>query len=436
MGFSALFFIKIINKLGAVKLTQWLALLTFLSFETIINYRGNIFRDQGYWAFYLISFFYLLEFVETPKIIVGLLWFFSTIIAILFRVEGISLLMFAPFAVLVLKNFTIKEKIIAFIKLYLPLFIVIPCMGLIFLFYGNETKQIFITLWHQIFMLFYLHGSPALLTKFQHVSQQFNDLVLPKAAKHGSAQIILLIGLTGYFIYKLIWNVGVLNVILILASYVKKLIPFKHNQKIIFYWLLIITILIPYNFLLENQFISTRYMVSGCITLLFFVPFALQYCIEHSSEAITTLFSRRVDTNKGKVFSILNLKALFILYLLISAADLIYLGITVYYKNTSSHIVKANMWLYTNRAHLSNVCSTDSWPIFAVDGPKISYSKVDSSLVSIMDKSSNCEYIVYVGSPAHYKSLPLLMTSPTWKPYKTFDAHNMIRSVYIYKRHS
>ncbi|MFN7097080.1 MAG: hypothetical protein ACK4PR_05940 [Gammaproteobacteria bacterium] len=435
LGLSAFFFVKIIIKLGGEQLTAWQAMIVFLSFETILNYRGDVLRDPGYWAFYLMSFYFLLQFAQMPKISTGLMWFFSTIAAILFRVEGIPLLLLSPFAVFFFKHYSFADKLKAWIKLYLPLFILAICAVLAMLFYWTHAKQILLASWHQVAMLFYVHGGNiSVFDKFQLAATHFHDLVLPKVAKLDSATTILFIGLIGYFICKIIGNVGILNFILVLSSWVKKQVPFKENQQVIMIWLILISLLIPLNFLLGNQFISTRYLVSTSIILLLFVPFTLSYCITHPTLPIKHLFTSKKYDIQNNTRSIFSLKALFILYMLVVAGHLGFLWWHAYYKNTSSVSVRANMWLYENRAQLANVCSTDSWPLFAVTGEQIAFDKVDSSLLTLLNDSEKCQYIVFVGSPTRLARLQLLQYSPNWHLYKMFQAHNSKRNIYIFSR--
>ncbi|HYD91138.1 MAG TPA: hypothetical protein VEA37_06570, partial [Flavobacterium sp.] len=56
-----------------------------------------IMRDLGFWAFYLCSILFLLKFSRGNLFYHALLWQASAIIAMLFRVEGITYLLFLPF---------------------------------------------------------------------------------------------------------------------------------------------------------------------------------------------------------------------------------------------------------------------------------------------------------------------------------------------------
>ncbi len=138
MGLTALFFVEITKKLGGSSRIQWLAILVFLSFETIINYRVTIFRDPGYWAFYLSAFYFFLEFAKNLSIKNALLWFFSVITALCFRIEGMMLLVLPPLAVFFFNGISIRKKVVLYLTLYLPL-IILLIMGIAFSLYEKEV---------------------------------------------------------------------------------------------------------------------------------------------------------------------------------------------------------------------------------------------------------------------------------------------------------
>lgn len=433
IGFVALFFIKIVEKFGADKLTQWLALLVFLSFETIINYRGNIFRDFGYWALFLSAFYFLLEFTESRTLKYSLLWFFSAFTALFFRIEGMIFFILAPLVVFFFKDLSIKQKFFAYLKLYSPIFTLILVAILLAPFSYFHVKQESLSLMQEIIRLFVTHwGTYSLFAQLHIAILKFQSLILPKTAKDGSAFLILFIGMTGYFICKYIWTIGSLNFISIVSVGIKKLVPFKTNQRLVFYWLWTITLLVPYNFLLDHQFVSSRYMVSAALTALLVVPFALNYCATHPAFPLKTLFSKSASPNSQQKTKIFSLKNFFILYLICAVGDFIYLAMRVFYHNNSSHYVQASNWLYENRHNLPDFCSTDTWLAFVVVGEKIASVHVDSQVVPLMDKASNCQYIAFMATPSRMDRLQLLQSAPDWTLIKTFSARSADRSIYIY----
>lgn len=446
MGFSALFFVKIIEQLRGNVLVQWLAILVFLSFETIINYRANIFRDLGYWAFYLSAIYYLLRYISDRRLEAGLLWFFSSIIALLFRVEGLALFLCSPLIILFLKNFSVKDKITAYAKLYFPLIACVPfIIGFVaYAWFYHDTLFTSIPAYLNSVLHAHLTNIP-LLTKLEYQTSQFRKLILPKAAKDGSAQIILFSGLTIYFIYKFVWSLGLLNFLLMFATWKKKLLQTDTSQRKTLYWLLLITLLIPYVFLIQNQFVSTRYLVSAAITGLIFAPFALAYCFTHLQQKLSTLFSNRSTNEYASKSNFFTLKNFVIIYLLIAVVDFAFLGYEVFYEKPST-MVKANIWLYKHKARRANLCSNEVWPVWIVGGENIINAKyarlgddipqssVDSTLDILVQPSSHCQYIAYIYKPSAVHDTRLKRLYTGWSLQKSFVSKNNKNNIYIFAR--
>ncbi|MBY0544690.1 MAG: hypothetical protein K2Q14_03985 [Gammaproteobacteria bacterium] len=431
MGLCAFFFVKITQELGASKRTQYLAILVFLSFETILNYRQDIFRDHGYWAFYLASFYFLIQFAVTFKLRTALCWFISSVFAIFFRAEGILLLLLSPFVVFFFANLSLTQKIKLFLKLILPvLLIAVIGIGWLLSHAGNKA---YTNLWNQLYMLYYLHLDLGLIRNLHSAADKLNHFVLPKAAKQGSAYIILFAGLSIYFFVKLIWTLGVLNSVLVISSFIKGLIPYQKNQKIIMFWLLTITLFIPYNFLFTQQFLSTRYMIAALISSLLFVPFALDYCLEHPKQPIRGLFMVHRKSNILSNNRYFTLKNVFILYLVIAASGFIFLIGSTLYKATLSYSVDANRWLYANRSELTQVCSNVAWPLFALDQEKISYDNVDTTFYPLLN-NKNCQYIVLQNSHGHLQKFLTIFKLPNWYLEKEFLSGDRRKGIYLFKR--
>ncbi|NNM58826.1 MAG: hypothetical protein HKM04_03330 [Legionellales bacterium] len=431
LGFSALFFVEITKKLGGNVRTQWLAAFVFLSFETVINYRVTIFRDPGYWAFYLSAFYFFLQFAKSMSLKDASLWFFSVATAICFRIEGTMLLLLTPLAVFFFNGLTLSKKFKLYLSLYLP-FITLCFIATII---ALHEKSLFKIIWNTILNIIKTHiGTLSFISNFLHKVAIFNDNILPPTAKQGSAFIILFSGLTVYFIYKLFLGLGVLNTVMILGTKNKKVIPFETNQKLIFIWILTISLILPYNFIFQAEFINTRYLVSSTITLLLIVPFMLNYGISHPHMSLRSFFSSQKSDNPKKK-SIFCLKTLLILYLIAGLGNFTFLFVKEYYTNWQSANVQANIWLTAQRKVLAGiVCSSNTWPVFAVEGEGMSISQVNSHIEVLMPSESHCEYIVLVDKPSRKIRLKMLQESPGWRLVKTFTGLKKERNVYLFQR--
>src|SRR5207245_1741547 len=89
---SVCMFLIIIKELGGTKRVLFLAALIILLSHEFNNIRQYIIRDHGFWAFYLVSLFGLLRYVNYPTWLNGFIFSFSLLIATLFRIEGLVFL--------------------------------------------------------------------------------------------------------------------------------------------------------------------------------------------------------------------------------------------------------------------------------------------------------------------------------------------------------
>lgn len=72
------------------------AAILFICFQSFNEYRDFVIRDFGYWAFCSLTLYRFILFLEKPTITNATFWQLSAAIAVLFRVEGIAILLGLP----------------------------------------------------------------------------------------------------------------------------------------------------------------------------------------------------------------------------------------------------------------------------------------------------------------------------------------------------
>jgi Dolichyl-phosphate-mannose-protein mannosyltransferase len=94
-------FVRLIQTCGGgEKVVGYATLLLFSSIYIVGDVLPMLLRDQGFWAFSMLSYLFLIRFYHKQKLQDAIFWQISIIIATLFRVEGISLLVGLPFVLL------------------------------------------------------------------------------------------------------------------------------------------------------------------------------------------------------------------------------------------------------------------------------------------------------------------------------------------------
>lgn len=98
-------FISIIRLAGGNKLTIFCGILLLFSTPYIVgDVLPMLLRDQGFWAFFLLSIQLFIKFYRSGKFSHALLWQLSAILAVLFRIEAITFLVLLPFTLLTITN--------------------------------------------------------------------------------------------------------------------------------------------------------------------------------------------------------------------------------------------------------------------------------------------------------------------------------------------
>lgn len=105
-------FSKLIQLAGGNKLTILCgALLLFSSSYIVGDILPMLLRDQGFWAAFLTSLVFFVQFYRTKRLSDAILWQVSIIIAMLFRIEAITFLACLPILLMFKSEYSLKEKI-------------------------------------------------------------------------------------------------------------------------------------------------------------------------------------------------------------------------------------------------------------------------------------------------------------------------------------
>ncbi len=92
------------------------ALILFSSQYLVGDILEMLMRDQGFWAFFLSSLVFFIKFYKTKRYQDAIFWQICIIIATLFRIEGISYLIFLPVILLFAQQETWDQRIRNFLK--------------------------------------------------------------------------------------------------------------------------------------------------------------------------------------------------------------------------------------------------------------------------------------------------------------------------------
>lgn len=249
-------FIKIVEKLGGTPRILWFAALAFLLAHEFNSLRQSIIRDHGYWAAYLWSIWAMLHYMEKPSWQRVSLWLGCMLIAILFRVEGIIFLALMPFVINFRKSLygcIILLTIGAF--LYLNGHLNIENLGRLKEF--NSHLQ---------------NGFSVILNRHYALTNALTHSAFTQASKN---DVIIVAIASQIFCYLCILISALSWVYFLVIAYSFRSLP--HKKSIVLLSYIAINVFITLTFFLENGFLSKRYIEALALTLMLWMPFALDY---------------------------------------------------------------------------------------------------------------------------------------------------------------
>lgn len=252
--------VRISHKLLPNKKQMFIAALFLLCFQPINEYRDFIVRDIGYWAFASLSLYYLILFIETPTLKTATLWQLIAIAAVLFRLEGVLLLLGLPLFLFVI------QKPSDGLKHYLLLncfFIVILPLTLLIALSSFSPHAAF----NKINSVSYYTNIDGFLTTLNESVLVLKTKVLNKYSED-YASLILVSGLMVMLFYKLLKALGMGYIVIYLTSWQQKTPIKPTTTRTLLYYFLTLNILILVAFVLHQYFLTTRYTVLALITLL------------------------------------------------------------------------------------------------------------------------------------------------------------------------
>lgn len=104
-------FLTLIREGGGNRRTIITAAVLLFSAPYIVGYvLSMIMRDQGFWAFHVLSLLFFFRFWQRQKFTDALLWQIAAILAILFRVEAVSFIVLLPLCLMMRKDLPIKQR--------------------------------------------------------------------------------------------------------------------------------------------------------------------------------------------------------------------------------------------------------------------------------------------------------------------------------------
>ena len=245
--------------------------LLILCFMPILDYRDYIIRDPGYWAFVCLALYHFMVFMNSSRIIHATLWQIFMIFAILFRVEGIFLLITVPLFLLLSKNLR-EEMVIR--KLISCFFVPIILLAAIPFFENLSMEKL-----SKIDSFFNYTSLNFIYEKFTFSAEILEHQILNKYSGE-YATFILFFGFLSLLIYKIFEGFSISYIVIFLSSFKNSSQLSTNLYRNFLVYFLILNTLIMFVFILKMHFISSRYIVLTSISLFLLLSFYMVTGIE------------------------------------------------------------------------------------------------------------------------------------------------------------
>jgi hypothetical protein len=272
--------LKLIHEGGGTKLTLVVGAILLFSSEYLVGHVLSwIMRDQGFWAFYLLGLLYFFRFYQFKQLKNAIMWQVTMLMAVLFRVEAISFLLFLPFSLLLKSDLSFRSRFKMLAEAYYINLIVITSALIIFLFnityqysdaFGrvNELQTRVIDVYFQI--------TTGISQKADIFGKEILNKYTEDYAIHGIWMTLIII-----IIAKAVSATGILTTSLAIAGINNQQI---HIQlRTIFFWTAFINLLNATVALLSTFVLVERYLIGLTLLLIVFAAFSLSSFIQKIS---------------------------------------------------------------------------------------------------------------------------------------------------------
>ncbi|MCN4144484.1 MAG: hypothetical protein LC437_05295 [Thiohalomonas sp.] len=273
-------FVKLYAKIAFDGARLWVAMLFILTFVTLNDYKGDIWREYGFLAFSLLALYQFILYFQSHNKLNALLWQLCIFTATLFRTEAIIFAVLAPFYFLFIYNDSFAERIKNLLILN-SIFYSIGLIDIIIILLSSQLQDLILNnLPSQIVYL----SAKEIFGNFNLAADNFVKHVLPFDYSAGYSHLIIASGLLSMLIFKLMKNFTLVYMGIWLSGSYKQWINKKQESNIIYYFASI-SLLILLVFITTRLFVSTRYTVFLLllIGLVFtqYLDYVLSYLTQH-----------------------------------------------------------------------------------------------------------------------------------------------------------
>lgn len=299
--FSALLvfgFITLIRELGGDHQTMLIAAFVILFQPELHEFRSEIIRDHGYWAFSLLSSLFFLRYYIKPRWIYAIAWSITMVTAALFRIEAIAFLVLLPLVIVFRKGWSFSKKMRSLLE--------VQSVNLIIFFVLLSFLEMEIITVKQ---------TGRLLEPLQLIDSLWNELTLGIFQKAEVLESSILNEYTDEF--ALIITISIPFIIFI-SKFIKALTPicilflfwkpfrkrfdWSKEGTQVYSWLALISLIVIFSILFTKDLLQQRFLMFLVIILLIPITFNLSLFFKKYKFNISLQLKKRLLPNIILIF--------------------------------------------------------------------------------------------------------------------------------------
>jgi len=293
---TVLTFIAIVDTLGASKRVLWLAAAVILLSHEFNYVRQYIVRDHGFWAFYMLSLWFMLKhchpthasgagssvFVNRYQgVLWALAWSVSIAVATLFRIEGAIFMLTLPVVALFMPQQGWCARVKSFLSLNL-LAILSGTAIVLWLLLHPEATVAKLGRVHEVFDQMQ-SGLMQIADRYQTMRAAVITHVLTLEAAR-DASVVLVLTLISWYLLNVLGNLSWIYSALVGYAWVARITKFARPAALVLLTYLLLNLIVTLCFFAERLFLAKRYLIAFTLTLMIWVPYAIDHIIQKSTE--------------------------------------------------------------------------------------------------------------------------------------------------------
>tara|TARA_B100002003_G_scaffold244650_1_gene271084 strand:+ start:3128 stop:4633 length:1506 start_codon:yes stop_codon:yes gene_type:complete len=285
-------FLSIIREIDDSRLLLFIAAITILTYPQLNEFRYEIIRDIGFWAFSLFGTWQFLLLGKSRQLKYALGFCMAFLVAAALRVEALLYLIVIPFSLLLDTRCTKDQRRRLLVRIFGILFFGGLGLSLILLLAGIDIISLLID-----FVSVYAPFVAELTQTSEVESFALGQILFNEHAAGYSTTYITLFTAAGLFaivMAKLIVGIGGPSILVLLFGFFKnyyRLPGFTAAPVIAF---CLTNALIVFAFIFLTRYMSTRYLMLSSLMVAFMVPLIIYRTLKHAANSKNKLLAKRI----------------------------------------------------------------------------------------------------------------------------------------------